>query len=130
MTKPAPNPNADLDLGSASLTIVLLAPLLLVLMFAGFQAAMWNHTRTEARVIARETAVLVAHDRLPAPQASAAASAALAADSVLTGAAVSVEQTTTVVVVTITGQAPGVLRGTSAPVSVTVAVALEGWVPL
>jgi hypothetical protein len=123
-------PGRDLDIGSASLTIVLLAPLLLILMFAGFQAAMWNHTRTEARVIARETAVLVARDRLPASQASAAASTALANDGVLTGTAVSVEKTATVVVVTISGQAPGVLRGTSAPVSVTVAVALEGWVSL
>ena len=121
---------ADRDQGSASLTIVLLAPLLLVLMFAGFQAAMWNHTRTEARVIARETAVLVARDRLPARQASAAASASLASDSVLTGARVSVETTAAVVIVTITGQAPGVLRGTSAPVRVTVALPLEGWVPL
>jgi hypothetical protein len=81
-------------------------------------------------VIARETAVLVARDRLPASQASAAASTALANDGVLTGTAVSVEKTATVVVVTISGQAPGVLRGTSAPVSVTVAVALEGWVSL
>ena len=121
---------ADRDRGSASLTIVLLAPLLLVLMFAGFQAAMWNHTRTEARVIARETAVLVARDRLPARQASAAASASLASDSVLTGARVSVETTATVVIVTITGQAPGVLRGTSASVRVAVALPLEGWVPL
>ena len=120
----------DRDRGSASLTIVLLAPLLLVLMFAGFQAAMWNHTRTEARVIARETAVLVARDRLPARQASAAASASLASDSVLTGTSVSVETTAAVVIVTITGQAPGVLRGTSAPVRVTVALTLEGWVPL
>jgi Flp pilus assembly protein TadG len=120
----------DQDIGSASLTIVLLAPLLLVLMFAGFQAAMWNHTRTEARVIAREAAVLVARDRLPAPRAAAAASASLANDSVLTGANVSVHSTATLVVVTITGNAPGVLRGTSAPVSVTVAVPLEGWVPL
>jgi Flp pilus assembly protein TadG len=120
----------DQDIGSASLTIVLLAPLLLVLMFAGFQAAMWNHARTEARVIAREAAVLVARDRLPLPQAAAAASASLANDSVLSGANVSVHSTATLVVVTITGNAPGVLRGTSAPVSVTVAVPLEGWVPL
>ena len=81
------------DRGSASLTIVLLAPLLLVLMFAGFQAAMWNHTRTEARVIARETAVLVARDRLPAAQAAAAASASLAHDSVLTRFDVAVDTT-------------------------------------
>ena len=123
------NPD-DGDRGSASLTIVLLAPLLLVLMFAGFQAAMWNHTRTEARVVARETAVLVARDRLSTPQAAAAASASLANDSVLTGVKVSVDTTATVVIVTITGNAPGVLRGTSSAVRVTAAVSLEGWVPL
>lgn len=118
------------DRGSASLTIVLLAPLLLVLMFAGFQAAMWNHTRTEARVIARETAVMVARDRLPADQAVAAASASLTRDSVLNGVHVSVDTTETAVVVTITGDAPGLLRGTSAAVRVTVAVPVEGWVSL
>lgn len=118
------------DRGAASLTIVLLAPFLLVLMFAGFQAAMWNHTRTEARVIARETAVLVARDRVTAPQAVAAASASLAIDSVLTGYDVAVDTTATVVIVTITGDAPGLLRGTSAPVRVVVAVSLEGWVAL
>jgi hypothetical protein len=118
------------DRGSASLTIVLLAPLLLVLMFVGFQAAMWNHTRTEARVVARETAVLVARDRLPVSQAVAAASASLNRDSVLTGIGVSIATTATAVSVTITGDAPGVLRGTSSPVRVTVAVSLEGWVAL
>jgi len=118
------------DRGSASLTIVLLAPLLLVLMFAGFQAAMWNHTSTEARVVARETAVLVARDGLTTSQAAAAASAALANDSILTGVNVSVDTTATVVVVTITGNAPGMLRGTSSFVRVMAAVSLEGWVPL
>jgi hypothetical protein len=120
----------DGDRGAASLTIILLAPMMVILMFAGFQAAMWNHTRTEARVIARETAVLVARDRLPSAQAEAAASLSLANDSVLTGTRVSINTTATVVIVTITGDAPGVLRGTSAPVRVTVAVPLEGWVPL
>ena len=123
------NPD-ERDRGSASLTIVLLAPLLLVLMFAGFQAAMWNHTRTEARVVARETAVLVARDRLSTPRAAAAAEASLAKDSVLTEVEVSVDTTASLVVVTITGTASGVLRGTSAPVRVTAAVSLEGWVPL
>ena len=120
----------DADRGSASLTIVLLAPLLLLLMFAGFQAAMWNHARTEARVIARETAVLVARDRLPATRAIAAASSSLANDSVLSDTRVSVDTTAKIVTVTITGQAPGILRGTSAAMRVTVAVPLEGWVPL
>lgn len=121
---------AGRDVGAASLTIVLLAPLLLVLMFAGFQAAMWNHTRTEARVVAREAAVLVARDHLPAAQASAAAIASLATDSLLTGANVSVSTSASTVVVTIVGEAPGILRGTSAPVRVTVALPLEGWVTL
>ena len=120
----------DGDLGAVSLTIILLAPVMVILMFAGFQAAMWNHTRTEARVIARETAVLVARDRLPSAQAEAAASLSLANDSMLTGTRVSINTTATVVIVTITGDAPGVLRGTSAPVRVTVAVPMEGWVPL
>jgi TadE-like protein len=124
------NGGHDRDRGSSSLTIVLLAPLLLVLMFAGFQAAMWNHTRTEARVIARETAVLVARDRLPAAQAVAAAAVSLESDSLLSGAHVSVDTTAMVVTVTITGDAPGMLRGTSAAVRVTVAVSLEGWVSL
>ena len=120
----------DRDVGAVSLTIVLLAPVLVILMFAGFQAAMWNHTRTEARVIARETAVLVARDRVPTTQAIAAASLSLANDSVLTGTLVSVNTTATNVIVTISGDAPGVLRGTSAPIRVTVALPLEGWVRL
>jgi hypothetical protein len=120
----------DGDLGAVSLTIILLAPVMVILMFAGFQAAMWNHTRTEARVIARETAVLVARDRMPSSQAAAAALLSLANDSVLTGSNVAINTTPTVVIVTITGDAPGVLRGTSAPVRVMVAVPLEGWVPL
>lgn len=120
----------DGDLGATSLTIILLAPLMVILMFAGFQAAMWNHTRTETRVIARETAVLVARNRMPMSQAEAAATLSLADDSVLTGTEVAIHTTATAVIVTITGDAPGVLRGTSAPVRVTVAVALEGWVPL
>ncbi len=121
---------ANRDRGSASLTIVLLAPLLLVLMFAAFQAAMWNHARTEARVVARETAVLIARDGLPSTQAQQSASAALANDSVLTHVDVSVQTTAINVVVTITGSAPGLLRGTSSSVRVTAAVSLEGWVPL
>jgi hypothetical protein len=120
----------DRDRGSASLTIVLLAPVMLLLMFAGFQAAMWNHARTEARVIARETAVWVARDKLPAEQASALARTSLASDSVLSNVNVAVTSTATDVIVTITGEAPGVLRGTSAPITVTVALPLEGWVPL
>jgi hypothetical protein len=122
--------DAEQDRGSASLTIVLVAPLLLLLMFAGFQAAMWNHARTEARVVARETAVLVARHHLSSLQAVAAATASLATDSLLSGVDVRVDTTSLAISVTITGDAPGMLRGTSAAVSVTVAVARDGWVSL
>jgi hypothetical protein len=122
--------DAEHDRGSASLTIVLVAPLVLLLMFAGFQAAMWNHARTEARVVARETAVLVARDHVSPLQAVTAAMASLATDSLLSRVDVRVETTTLAISVTITGDAPGMLRGTSSAVSVTVAVARDGWVSL
>ena len=118
------------DRGSASLTIVLLAPLLVVLMFVAFQAAMWNHVRTEARVVARETAVLVARDHLPPGVAADVATRSLARDSVLAEPVVSVQSTDAAIVITITGRAPGLLRGTSSSVRVTAAVSREGWVPL
>jgi Flp pilus assembly protein TadG len=118
------------DRGSASLAMVLLAPVLVVLMFMGFQAAMWNHARTEARVIAREAAVLVARDGASAGAAQSAASASLAGDAVLANTAVTVTVSGEYVTVTITGDAPGIIRGTSRPVSVSAAVPLEGWVGL
>jgi len=118
------------DRGSASLSIVLTAPMLVVLMFIGFQAAMWNHARTEARVVAREAAVLVARDGAPSDVARSAALTALGADGILTDVVVSVVDDGDDVVVTISGRAPGLLRGTSRQVTVTAAVPLEGWVEL
>ena len=54
------------DEGAASsLTVVLLTPVFVVLAFATFQAAMWGHARTEARVIAHDTAALVARSGVP-----------------------------------------------------------------
>jgi hypothetical protein len=118
------------DVGSSSLAVVLTAPVLVMLMFAGFQAAMWNHTRAEARLVAHEAAVLVARDGVPAGQAATAASATLRAQSLLDHARADVTIAEGQVVVTISGRAPGVLRFTSAPVRVRLAVPVEGWVPL
>ena len=117
------------DRGSVSLVFVLVGPLLVVLMFAGFQAAMWNHARTEARAVARRTAVLVARDGLGEAEATAVARQALGGNA-LVDAQVQVARDGGNVVVTVSGRAPGILRGTSRDVSVTVAVPLEGWVPL
>ncbi len=117
------------DVGSTSLSVVLTAPVLVALMFCAFQAAMWNHTRAVARVIASETAVLVARDHVSADAAVVSARAALAAAGLGTEQ-VDVGIVGTDVVVSIRVQAPGILRGTSTTIDVTAAVGLAGWTPL
>ena len=88
-------------------------------MFVGFQAALWNHARAEARSVARDTATLVARDGLPVGQAVGVAQAALA-DAELANPAISVTTADGRVRVSITGDAPGILRGTSSSISVHV----------
>jgi hypothetical protein len=116
------------DRGSTSLSIVLVTPVLVMLMFAGFQAALWNHARANARVVARSTAMLVARDGLPSAQAANFAEESLAGR--ISGAQVTVDVVAGNVVVVITGDAPGILRGTSRGLMVSVALPIEGWVPL
>lgn len=113
----------------ASLSIALLTPVFVLLAFAAFQAAMWSHARTEARVIARDTAALVARSALAPADAQASALAVLAADTDLRDARVSVSAAAGIVTVTVTGNAPGILRGTSASVSITAAVPTEELTP-
>ena len=113
------------DRGSTSLSAALLTPVFVVLAFAAFQAAMWSHARTEARVVARDTAALIARSNVAAADAASAASAVLSADTDLRNVVVAVDDRGAVVTVTITADAPGIVRGTSAPVSVTSAVPRE-----
>ncbi|MGA7757964.1 MAG: TadE/TadG family type IV pilus assembly protein, partial [Ilumatobacteraceae bacterium] len=44
------------DGAATSLSVALLTPMFVFLAFAAFQAAMWSHAKTEARVVARDTA--------------------------------------------------------------------------
>ncbi len=111
-----------------SLAIALLAPVVVVLMFLGFQAALWNHAKAEARVLARETALLAARRGMGSDQAARAGVAA--APTTLQHVSVAVSRSGGEVVVVVTGVAPGILQGTSTDVSVRVAVPAEGWVPL
>jgi hypothetical protein len=90
---------------------------------------LWNHARTQARSVARDTAVLVAREGMPSAQAASSARAVLGA-GLLTNATVEVSTIDGRVVVSISGEAPGILRGTTSDVSVRVALPLEGWVPL
>jgi hypothetical protein len=117
------------DSGSASLTTVLLTQVFVVVAFAAFQAAMWTHARTEARALARDAASLVARSGQPVDVVAASAEASLDADSLLTNPAIDVEIRGSIVVVTVTGRAPGIIRGTSSPIAVVEALPIEGFRP-
>jgi hypothetical protein len=118
------------DSGAAtSLSVALLTPMFVVLAFAAFQAAMWSHAKTEARVVARDTAALVARSAVPAGDAEASATAILEADTDLRNVAVTATSAAGVVTVTITAEAPGIIRGTSSDVSVASAVPIEELTP-
>jgi hypothetical protein len=107
----------------------MLTPLFVVLAFAAVQAALWSHAKTEARVIARDTAALVARSGVAAGDAQTSAVDVLAADTDLRDVAVVISESATLVTVTVTGEAPGILRGTSTAVSVTSAIPVEGLTP-
>jgi hypothetical protein len=114
------------DRGAAtSLAVALLTPMFVVLAFAAFQAALWSHARTEARVVARDTAALVARSGVDAGDAQASATAILEADTDLRNVVVAVSSTGGVVTVTVTADAPGIIRGTADAVGVTSAVPIE-----
>lgn len=118
------------DEGAAtSLSVALLTPVFVVLAFAAFQAAMWSHARTEARIVARDTAALVARAAVPAGDAAASATAVLEADTDLRNVTVTASTTAGVVAVTVTADAPGIIRGTSSRVEVTSAVPVEELTP-
>jgi hypothetical protein len=114
---------------ATSLSVALLTPMLVILAFAAFQAAMWSHAKTEARVVARDTAALVARSAVPAGDAEASATLILEADTDLRNVAVTATSTAGLVTVTVTADAPGIIRGTSTGISVTSAVPIEELTP-
>jgi hypothetical protein len=114
---------------ATSLAVALLTPLFVVLAFAAFQAAIWSHARTEARVVARDTAALVARSGVTADDAVTSATAILEADTDLRDVVVVATVASGVVTVTVSAEAPGIIRGTTAPVSVTSAVPIEELTP-
>jgi hypothetical protein len=76
-------------------------------------------------VIARDTAGLVARSGVAAGDARASAGAILSSDTDLRNVSVDVTNASGVVTVTVTGDAPGIIRGTSSLVSVTAALPME-----
>lgn len=116
------------DRGATSLAVAILTPVFVVLLFAAVQATLWGHARTEARVAARDAAAQVARFDASAGDAVASAQARLA-DSPITGVDVSITGGAELVVVTITATAPGIIVGTSRPITVTEAVPVERIIP-
>jgi hypothetical protein len=118
------------DGGAAtSLAVALLTPMFVILAFAALQAALWSHARTEARVVARDTAALVARSGVAATDAQSSASAILEADTDLRNVVVEVNSTGGVIAVTVTADAPGIIRGTTNALAVTSAVPIEELTP-
>jgi Flp pilus assembly protein TadG len=127
--RPAPRRLVGDEGAATSLSVALLTPLFVVLAFAAFQAAMWSHAKTEARIVARDTAALVARSAVPAGDAAASATSILEADTDLRNVTVTATTTAGVVAVTVTADAPGIIRGTSSRVAVTSAVPVEELTP-
>ena len=109
--------------------MALLTPIFVIVAFAAVQAALWSHARTEARVVARDTAALVARSGVAAADARVAAAGVLDRDTDLRAITVSVTRNGDLVLVTVTGRAPGILRGTTTKIQVTEAIPIEELVP-
>jgi len=114
---------------ATSLSVALLTPVFVLLAFAAVQAALWSHARTEARVVARDTAALVARSGVTPADARASAAAALAGVDALSDVDIAIVSGNGLVTVTIRAAAPGIIRGTSTGVAVTVAVPIEEATP-
>lgn len=110
---------------ATSLSVALLTPVIVVLAFAAVQAALWSHARTEARVVARDTAALVARSGAAPADARSSAATALAGASALSDVDVGISIGNGIVTVTIRANAPGIIRGTSASVTVREAIPIE-----
>ena len=117
------------DRGSTSLTTVLLTPVFVGLAFTAFQAAMFTHARTEARSVARDAAVLVARQGASAPAVERSAEDVLDRADLLSGTDVDIRVDGQLVVVHLTGSAPGIIRGTGAGIDVTESLPIEGFRP-
>lgn len=115
------------DRGTATISTIVLVPVLLVVMTIGVQAALHAHARTEARFIAQEIAALVGRAGLGIEEARSVATGVLVAETDLAEVEVGVVIDAEIVVVTVRARAPGLLRGTSSPIVVHGVVAREGW---
>lgn len=117
------------DRGSTSLNTVLLTPVFVAIAFMAFQAALWSHARTEARAVARDSAAQVARNGALIGDAEANARQLLLTEVDIADPAIEISSDGLLVTARVTGRAPGLLRGTSSPVDIVVAIPQEGLRP-
>jgi len=119
----------DQDRGSATLTTVVLTPVFVAVALAAFQAALWTHARTESRAIARDAAVLVARAGESSEAVTASARQLLDDEVRLTDSRVVIDESPTLVTVTVRGSAPGMFRWMETDFEVVEAVPREAFRP-
>lgn len=117
------------DQGSTSLTTVLLTPVFVGLAFTAFQAAMYTHARSEARSVARDAVVLVARHGEQPEQVEASAEGILRDADLLSATDLDIRVEGGLVVVRVTGNAPGIIRGTAAGIDISESLPIEGFRP-
>ena len=115
------------DRGTASVELVLATPLLMVLLMAAVQFAIWQHAAHMARAAANEGLQTARAYGSSAAAGRADTSTILASLSgnVLKDPQVSASRSTTTASVTVTGRAASVIPGLSLPVTITVTAPVE-----
>jgi hypothetical protein len=120
----------DPERGAGStLSMVLLTPLFFVISMLAFNGAMWAHARTEARVRVRDLAGQIARSGFTAAQAEMEMRARISEESLLREIQIDIVDLGSQVTVSLRGRAPGLVRGTSAPVDVSATLWRERWQP-
>jgi Flp pilus assembly protein TadG len=115
------------DEGAASVELVLATPLLMVLLMAAVQFAIWQHAAHMARAAANEGVQTARAYGSSADAGKADTTTILTSlsSNVLKDPQVSASRTTTTASVTVAGRATPVIPGLSLPVTVTVTAPVE-----
>lgn len=114
--------------GSASVELVILAPVLFLLMFAAVQTGLWFHARALALGAAQDGARVAAAESSTAGAGAAAAASFIAdggGETVLVGSAAVGSRTATTATVTVTGTSPSVIPGWAPGIVQTASLPVE-----
>lgn len=107
--------------------MVLLVPVFCVLATMAVQAAIWGHTRSQVRSVARAATVIAARgDVTPSAAAASVQSSLRSIDDVVVDS-IEVSASGGNVVTVIRGRLSGLVHGVSVPIDVAESTPIEGW---